>query len=290
MARSARTAASIDKSYTTKRAQKRRRDGLSLRRAGMPQGFHRHHEDRHGAVPHRPAQVAAGLPSDGRQQERRLAPTSCTACSASATRPLGSWPTASARPCVKAASRPMGGGGKVVEADETYFGNSRDTAQSVAAAPRPSLHQRRQERPRQQACHHRPGRARRPRAFLFRCCCRWCDRYADNVARERRLHTDESRLYRYVCRSYAKHETVKPAAPRSTCVAMFLRIPSRATFRFSSGVCGAFISIAARSICIGIWRSSISVTTTGSGSASTMGNVRRLQSRVRLASVSRIGG
>jgi len=44
---------------------------------------------------------------------------------------------------------PMGGGGGVVEVDETYFGNVRkNTAPRVAAASWPSVHQARAQRPR----------------------------------------------------------------------------------------------------------------------------------------------
>ena len=56
-----------------------------------------------------------------RRQEGHLALTSCTARSASPTSRRGSWRTASARRWT-AAAIPLGGPGKIVEADETYVG------------------------------------------------------------------------------------------------------------------------------------------------------------------------
>ena len=45
---------------------------LSLRRSRMPQGFHRDHENGHGAVEDRPAQVATGLPSYVRSSKKGI--------------------------------------------------------------------------------------------------------------------------------------------------------------------------------------------------------------------------
>ena len=79
--------------------------------------------DRHGAQPHRPAQVAAGLPPDVRPARRASAPISCTARSSITYEALGSWRIAFVKPCALVALRPLGGEGKIVEADETYYGN-----------------------------------------------------------------------------------------------------------------------------------------------------------------------
>jgi transposase-like protein len=104
---------------------------------------------------------------------------------------------------------PMGGGGKVVEADETYYGKV--------------------EKPRHPAKPYRKGRRgpmdKRPILALverggsirtFRVPV--TDKptvqkiVRDNVARETRLHTDESKLYVGIDAHFDKHETVKHTA------------------------------------------------------------------------------
>jgi transposase-like protein len=96
---------------------------------------------------------------------------------------------------------PLGGQDKVVEADETYFGDRPES----------------KGRPKKKGFGHkraivglveRGGEVRTfhvPAAHL--------DNVADivraNIARESRLHTDESRLYMGVGRAFAAHETVK---------------------------------------------------------------------------------
>jgi transposase-like protein len=112
------------------------------------------------------------------------------------------------------ASEPMGGKGKVVEADETYFGD-------VPEASRRQFKTR--GRPFQKSRHgvaHKRAiialveRGGSVRTFHVGV----ADKHTvqkivtDNVARESRLHTDESRLYFGADALFASHETVKHSA------------------------------------------------------------------------------
>ena len=107
---------------------------------------------------------------------------------------------------------PLGGDGKIVEADETYFGK--------IEAPRVASKQRKGRPytkggtgwPVQQARHRRACRARRSCPHVP---CRGCRQgdvdkiVSENIARETRLHTDESSLYSGAEAHFAAHETVK---------------------------------------------------------------------------------
>ena len=109
---------------------------------------------------------------------------------------------------------PLGGIGKVVEADETYFGN-------IPEAKRPTVTKR--GRP----VSHNPGGPKNKRAILalverggrvrsFHPAFADGETVAqivrDNIARETRLHTDESKLYSRVGKEFAAHETVVHSA------------------------------------------------------------------------------
>jgi transposase-like protein len=106
---------------------------------------------------------------------------------------------------------PMGGEGKVVEADETYFGN-------IPEAARPKLTTA--GRPYSKNPHYAIGRKRTVIALVerggdvrsFSVPSANSDVVVDivrkNIARETRLHTDESKLYRVVGREFESHETV----------------------------------------------------------------------------------
>ena len=106
---------------------------------------------------------------------------------------------------------PMGGEGKVVEADETYFGN-------IPEAKRPKLTTL--GRPYSKNPHYAIGRKRTVIALVerggdvrsFSVPSAHADVVVDivrkNIARETRLHTDESKLYRVVGREFEAHETV----------------------------------------------------------------------------------
>jgi len=108
---------------------------------------------------------------------------------------------------------PLGGEGKIVEADETYFGPTEK--------PRPS----KQRKGRPYKVGSRGPRDKRPiialverggsvRTFHVA----HADKVTvgkivtDNIARESRLHTDESRLYPDIGTLFASHETVKHSA------------------------------------------------------------------------------
>ena len=111
---------------------------------------------------------------------------------------------------------PHGRRRQIVEADETYFGNAEATARLTTAQGRPytkrgklarnkrpilALVERGGQRPHVPCCGCRSGRRV---AHIVR----------ENIARESRLHTDESNLYTQVGKEFAAHETVKHTAKR----------------------------------------------------------------------------
>jgi hypothetical protein len=108
---------------------------------------------------------------------------------------------------------PMGGEGKIVEADETYFGE--------VEKPIPTIKRKMPKRgfpkrgPRNKravvALVERGGSVR---TFHVAVADQLTVRkiVTDNVARESRLHTDESKLYFGVSKEFASHETVKHTA------------------------------------------------------------------------------
>jgi transposase-like protein len=104
---------------------------------------------------------------------------------------------------------PMGGSGKIVEADETYFGRAKDKnlkkprttpytkggwKEKGAARPIVAL----VERGGNVRTFHVANADKITVAKIV----------TDNIARETRLHTDESRLYTEVGKEFADHETV----------------------------------------------------------------------------------
>ena len=105
----------------------------------------------------------------------------------------------------------LGGGGKIVEADETYFGRTKE------ALP----HIRKRYTPYTKSGWKGKGSARPIVALVERggsvrtFHVAHADKVtvggivADNIARESRLHTDESRLYTEVGSHFGAHETVK---------------------------------------------------------------------------------
>jgi hypothetical protein len=107
---------------------------------------------------------------------------------------------------------PLGGGGKIVEADETYFGRAETPRVSPQRKGRPFTK-------RGHAWNNRPilslvERGGRVRSFHVAV----ADKESvskivrDNIARETRLHTDESRLYGGAESWFASHETVQHTA------------------------------------------------------------------------------
>jgi len=108
---------------------------------------------------------------------------------------------------------PMGGAGKVVEADETYFGKTEETATVTTREGRPF--KSRQiggvNKRAVLALVERGGNARTfhiARADLNTV----HGIMRENIAKETALHTDESRLYNIAKWRFAKHETVKHSA------------------------------------------------------------------------------
>ena len=107
---------------------------------------------------------------------------------------------------------PLGGGGKVVEADETYHGKTEQPRVSPQRKGRPYRTSRgpKDKRP-IIALIERGGNVRTfhvPIAdqITVQAICK------ENIARESRLHTDESRLYAGSDQHFATHETVKHTA------------------------------------------------------------------------------
>ena len=86
----------------------------------------------------------------------------------------------------------------------------------------------------------------------------------ENIARESRLHTDESKLYVKAGAEFTAHETVNHTA-RSTPAATCIPTPPRGISRSSSVACAASTSTAARSTCTAIWPSTTSGTIIGPG-------------------------
>lgn len=109
-------------------------------------------------------------------------------------------------------SGPLGGEGKIVEADETYFGKREDGYVSPQRKGRP--YKSRKAAVGKRAVVSLVERGGRVRSFhpkhaskaLVR------DILVRNVTRDTTLYTDESRLYTEAGREYAKHETVKHTA------------------------------------------------------------------------------
>jgi transposase-like protein len=107
---------------------------------------------------------------------------------------------------------PMGGEGKIVEADETYFGKPETNYVSPQRKGRPYIkgNKLRNSRP-VVALVERGGNVRTfhvavaDKATIAKI-------VTDNIAKESRLHTDESRLYTGADQHFASHETVKHSA------------------------------------------------------------------------------
>ena len=101
---------------------------------------------------------------------------------------------------------PLGGAGKIVQADETYYGNSSKRAKSYRKG-----HRHKQ----QVVALVEPGA--RVRAFHVKSATTANVRniLVTNVHRSSELHTDESRLYVEVGREFAGHKTVKHGSNKS---------------------------------------------------------------------------
>ncbi len=153
---------------------------------------------------------------------------------------------------------PLGGEGKTVEADETYFGNIPEASRrKFKTTGRPFQKDRRGfghkraiialvERGGDVRSFHVPAAHLADVTAIVR----------NNIARESRLHTDESKLYKKVGTEFAAHETVTQV-PGNMAGATFIRTRLKATSRSSSAGCAASISTARRRTYIATWLSSI---------------------------------
>jgi transposase-like protein len=120
------------------------------------------------------------------------------------------------RECMRAGGlTPLGGSGKVVEVDETYYGNIpeaqlpkfKKTGARYARGPKRGVGNKRAI----VSLVERGGNVRSfniPTAHLDNV----VGIVRKNIAKESRLHTDESRLYRAVGKEFAAHETVQHSA------------------------------------------------------------------------------
>ena len=110
---------------------------------------------------------------------------------------------------------PLGGGGGIVEADETYHGPTETPRVSPQRQGRPYSKSKKGRGPKGKrpivALVERGGRVRTFHVAV-------ADQanvekiVSENIARETRLHTDESKLYANAADTFASHETVKHTA------------------------------------------------------------------------------
>jgi len=111
----------------------------------------------------------------------------------------------------KGPANPMGGEGKIVEADETYYGQKADKAKMTTRGT-PFIHKGKaankiaivslvERGGNVRSFHVDRADANTVREILF-----------TNVKRDTTLHTDESRLYTVLGKEYASHETVNHSA------------------------------------------------------------------------------
>jgi transposase-like protein len=115
---------------------------------------------------------------------------------------------------VGAGATPMGGEGRIVEADETYYGPVEERRQSKQRGDRPYTKGGRSGVGGKRAIVALVERGGGVRTFhvAFADKATVAGIVSDNVARESRLHTDESKLYTKVGAGFAAHETVTHSA------------------------------------------------------------------------------
>jgi transposase-like protein len=110
---------------------------------------------------------------------------------------------------------PMGGGGKIVEADETYYGNiDKGRMRDKTTRGRPYTKQGRTGPANKRPILALVERGGRVRTFHVPVADQATVQkiVKENIAKESRLHTDESRLYAGTDAHFAAHETVKHSA------------------------------------------------------------------------------
>jgi hypothetical protein len=108
---------------------------------------------------------------------------------------------------------PMGGAGKTVEADETYFG-SIEQAEMISPLPRDKRKRIGVRRPAKRAVVALVERGGNVRTFHVANADQTTVNaiMSANIKRETRIHTDESGIYNLVPWTFEKHETVKHSA------------------------------------------------------------------------------
>jgi transposase-like protein len=109
---------------------------------------------------------------------------------------------------------PMGGEGKIVEADETYYGSIEERKPSKQRRGRPFTRGGKVGVGGKRAIVALVERGGNVRTFHVGVADKMTVRkiVSDNVSRESRLHTDESKLYFGASEEFASHETVKHSA------------------------------------------------------------------------------
>jgi hypothetical protein len=110
---------------------------------------------------------------------------------------------------------PMGGEGKIVEADETYFGNIPESKRRrTTTSGRPFTKKGKTGPSNKRAIVSLVERGGAVRSFHVPVAdaATVANIVNENIARETRLHTDESRLYTKVGAEFAAHETVNHSA------------------------------------------------------------------------------
>jgi len=109
-------------------------------------------------------------------------------------------------------SDPLGGTGKIVEADETYFGNKDEHTPSPQRKGKPYLKRKPVSKRAVVSLVERGGSVRTFHVTGSVNAATVRDILVRNVSRDTTLHTDESRLYTRTGEEYATHETVKHTA------------------------------------------------------------------------------
>lgn len=107
---------------------------------------------------------------------------------------------------------PLGGEGKIVEADETYFGKPAVAPVSKQRGDRPYIHPKKVRNSRPIVSLVERGGKVRSFHVAVADASNVANIVNENILRETRLHTDESRLYTKVGANFAMHETVNHSA------------------------------------------------------------------------------
>jgi transposase-like protein len=160
---------------------------------------------------------------------------------------------------------PLGGEGEIVEADETYYGPVEERRPPKQRGSRRFTKGGRTGPAGKRAIVALVERGGSVRSFHVAL----ADGetvgriVAENVARESRLHTDESKLYAKVGRDFAEHGTVNHSVKEYVRGDVHTN-SAEGYFSISRGACAASTSIAAKSISTATSPSTISATTTAS--------------------------